>query len=509
MALTSISFLIFAVVTIVLFYLVPRKIQWLVLLISSLFLLFYNALNWANVISVLIIFLTSYFTALLITKYENKKRSKVFLIIGISIILGELFLLKYSNLFLTTINHFNNLFNINKQFNLVEFNAPLGLSYYSLMMISYLLDVYWHTHKAQKNIFKYALFMSYFPLLNSGPIVRYENMADKLYQKHSFKFTNLRRGLMRIFWGLFKILVISSRLGIFVNTVYSNYQVYNGFYILLATIFFTLQLYTNFSGSIDIIMGVSKILDIDLPENFNMPFASKTITEFWRRWHITLGAWLRDYLFYPLMKCSLNQKLGVKLKKIFGKKISKKVTLYLPMFIMWILIGIWHGGAYKFILATGVCQFIFIFLEDLLTPLANKINTKLGINPHTFGYHLYQIIRTFLLFSLTMIFFRAQSLSEGWLILKNLFVWNPWILFDHSSLYTLGLDIWEFHVLFIALIVLFGVEIINQKEDILDKLFSQNIVFRWTLIYILLFAIIIFGYYGPGYDATVFIYRQF
>ena len=509
MNLTSFAFLIFAVISIVIYYIVPRKLQWMVLLISSTIFLFYNNFSIYTLIQALLVLITTYVIGLQIDKNKENKRAKYYLWLGIAIIIGLLFYLKYSNLFRVTFNHIFNLFNINFQFNWVNRISLIGLSYYSLIMISYLVDIYWGTCKAQKNIFKLALFMTYFPILPSGPFIRYKDMEEKLYAKHKFSYDAMCRGLLRILWGLFKILVISQRLNMFVNTVYGDLTTFNGTFTILAILFFTLQLYTNFSGSIDIIMGVSEILNISLPENFTAPFFSKTITEFWRNWHITLGAWLRDYIFYPLMKSDFIQKLGAKLKKTFGKKISKKVMLYLPMFIMWLAIGMWHGGAYTFILGSGLLQFLFIVLEDFLTPITKKINKKLGIKEDTFSYKLYQVIRTYLIFSFTMIFFRAGTVSEGIQIIKNIFVWNPWVLLDNTSLFTAGLDLYDFRVLIISLIVLFIVDYLSTKFDVREKLFSQNIVFRWTMIYLLIFAIVIFGCYGLGFDPAEFIYRQF
>ncbi len=509
MVLTSLIFLTFSIITLIIYFVIPKKLQWIVLLASSLTFLFYNALTVNNVIYVLIILLSAYFGALLVHKYENTKKSKIFLVLSIIIILGELLILKYSNLFIVSANHFNNLFHINKQFNMVSFSSPVGLSYYSLIMIGYIVDVYRKICNPQKNILKCALFMSYFPILTSGPFIRYDKMEKELYTKHKLNYDNLCRGLIRIFWGLFKILVISQRLAIFVNTVYGDISTFNGTYIIIATIFFTLQLYTNFSGSIDIIMGISKIMGIELPENFTSPFFSRTITEFWRNWHITLGAWLKDYIFYPLMKSNFIQKIGNFFKKIFGKKVSKKITLYLSMLIMWILIGIWHGGAYTYIIGSGLLQFFFIFLEDLFGPLSQNINKKIGINTEAFSYKLYQCIRTFILFSFSMIFFRATSVGNAIDIIKHIFVYNPWVLVDNSSLYTAGLDLLDFRVLIISLIAMFIVEGMQRKENVLDKLFRQNIVFRWAIIYLLIFSVIIFGMYGPGYDPATFIYRGF
>ena len=195
-------------------------------------------------------------------------------------------------------------------------------------MISYLVDIYWEKIKPQKNILKCALFMSYFPILTSGPFIRYGDIEDNLYGSHKFSYDRMCSGLLRVTWGIFKILVISMRLGYFVDTVFGNLTTFNGFFTVIAIMFFTLQLYTNFSGSIDIIMGVSEIIGINLPENFRTPFFSKSVTELWRRWHITLGAWLRDYIFYPLQKSNFIQTINKKSKNIFGKKQGRKYQCF-------------------------------------------------------------------------------------------------------------------------------------------------------------------------------------
>lgn len=509
MILTSLTFLLFCIITILIYFLVPKKFQWFVLLLTSIFFLFYNNLRIDTLIYVLLTLITAYIGAVLIDKYSNTKKSKWILIGGVVIILGQLIFLKYTNFLLVTINHIFHLFGKNFEFNFVTRNVPIGVSYYSLIVISYMVDVYRGLCKSQKNPLKCALFMSYFPILNSGPFIRYPDMENKLYEKHKFNYDNLCRGLIRIFWGLFKILVISQRLAIFVDAVYGNYTTYYGFYIIVAAIFFTLQLYTNFSGSIDVIMGVSKIIGIELPENFHSPFFSKTITELWRNWHITLGAWLKDYVFYPLMKSNIIQKIGTKTKKLFGKKASKKITLYISMLIMWILIGAWHNGAYTFIISSGILQFVYMFCEDMFGPVVGKICKKIGINTEAFSYKLYQCIRTFLLFSFAMIFFRASSVSNAISIIKHIFIFNPWVLIDHSSLFTLGLDNLDFNVLIISLCVLFIVEYLQLKGNVTDRLLKQNVIFRWTILYLLIFAVLIFGMYGPGFDTTTFIYRQF
>ncbi len=512
MNLISLSFVLLCIITLIIYFVIPKKIQWIVLLISSLVFLFYDNFSLGTFLQAGVVLLTTYTMARLIEKNRDSKKAKYFLITGILIVLGVLLYIKYSNMFLSMFNSLFGIVGLNFKFKMINTVSLVGISYYSLIMISYMTDVYRGTCKAQKNILKCALFVYYFPILNSGPFIRYGEpggVENNLYNGHKFSYEHMCSGLIRIAWGVFKVLVISIRLGYFVDTVFSDLNAYPGIFTIIAVCFFPLQLYTNFSGSIDIIMGVSEIMGIELPENFTSPFFSRTITEFWRNWHITLGSWLKDYVFYPLQLSSGIQKLTKFCKNHFGKKAGKKIPMFLSMFIMWILIGAWHGGAVKFIIGSGVLQFVYILLEDLLTPISEKLNKKLGINTDTFGYRLYQMVRTFLLFSLAMVFFRADSVSNAIEIFKNMFVWNPWVLLDNASLYNAGLDLLDFRILIISLVVLFIVDYLKRKMNVREKLFSQNIVFRWLLIYALLFSIIIFGCYGPGYDAADFIYRGF
>ncbi len=488
MILTSFTFIIFCIVSLLIYFIIPKKWQWIALLGSSLFFLFYKNFNIGTLVHILVAFGAAYFSAIFIDEYAHQKQAKWFLIEGILFILGQLMLLKYLNLFQNFLM------------------SPIGISYYSLIMISYIVDVYRGLCKPQKNPLKCALFMFYFPILTSGPFIRYPDLENKIYAKHKFNYDNLCRGLIRIVWGLFKILVISQRLAIFVNNIYQNYLTYTGLYLIITCLFFTLQLYTNFSGSIDIIMGISKIMGIDLPENFRSPFFSKTITELWRNWHITLGAWLKDYIFYPLMKSNFIQKIGAKTKKIVNKKVSKKVTLYISLLIMWILIGAWHGIESKFIIGSGILQFIYMFLEDLLSPITKKVCKKLKINYNSLGYRIYQCIRTYLLFSFSMIFFRAASIPNALSIIKNIFIFKKGFL---TNIFSLGLNKANFVVLIISVIVLFIVEYRQLKGDVTESLLKQNVVIRWTILYLLIFAVLIFGMYGPGYDETIFIYQQF
>ncbi len=366
MNLTSLFFLCYVFITLCIYFITPKKFQWVILLISSVIFLFYDNLHVSTILQALVVLLPSYLLGKKIEGNSNTKQGKKLLILGIVLILAQLIYLKYTNLFIATANHINNLLHIHHQFAFVQRNSLVGISYYSLIMIGYLVDIYRGTCKAEKNIFKCALFMSYFPILTSGPFIRYDSVGKQLYEGHKLHYDTLCRGLIRILWGVFKILVISQRLGMFVDAIYGNLELYTFVFIIAAAMAFVMQLYTNFSGSIDVIMGISEIIGIKLPENFSLPFFSRTVTELWRNWHITLGAWLRDYIFYPLLKSDIMQKLAKKCKEKFGKKAAKKIPMYLSMLVMWFIIGAWHGGAYTFIIGSGLLQFFYMFLEDIL-----------------------------------------------------------------------------------------------------------------------------------------------
>lgn len=484
MSLTSLTFFIFLIITVFLYYILPKKFSYLLLLISSIFFLFYNKPSILNLVYILIIFLTSYFSGIFIEKNKGNNKSKTILIVGILVILLELFYLKYTNLIIVPLNSIFNL-----SIPLSSKITPLGISYYSLMMIGYIVNVYWGSTSSEKNIFKSALFMTYFPILTSGPFINYGDIKDNLYNKNKFDSNNIINGILRIIWGIFKVLVISNRLGIIIDNVYSNIGDYSGLIVFISALLYTLQLYTNFSGSIDIIIGASKLFGITLPENFNNPFSSQTITEFWRKWHITLGNWLKNYIFYPLLKSNLFQNMTNKLKEKYGKN-GKKIPVYLAMLILWITIGIWHGGDYKYILASGLFQFIFIFVEDI-TGSASK--NKIGI------LGILRVIRTFILFSLSMVFFRASSISEGFNIIKS--------IFNFSGSLNPGVNLFDLLILLSALIILFIFD--NKKSKDETFISSKSSEFKFLIMSILVLIILVFGIYGIGFNASDFIYSKF
>ncbi len=505
MELTSVSFLTFLVILVLLYYTIFRKKQWVVLLIASIIFLVMSCTKLYLILYVLYGFIITYFGAILIDKCKNEKKRKITRTIFVILALATLVGLKYTNFFGVTIQFIAKTTGINFVWNMVSFLAPIGISYYTIISIGYLLDVYRTAYKPQKNPFKYLTFMIFFPQMTSGPFNRYSEMKNELYNNHEFKIENIMSGIQRIMWGFFKVLVISERMGTLCNTIYGDINKYNGLYIVVAALFYTIQLYSNFSGCIDIALGTTRMLGIRMPENFRQPFFSKTMAEFWRRWHITLGTWFKDYIFYPMLKTDFIQNSIKKCKKIIGKKWGKKIPTYLAMLVLWIAIGIWHDGAYHFILASGIIQWFYVVVGEVIAPAIEYINTKLKINSKGKIYRILQHIKVYLLFSFSLIFFRANSIAEGFNIVKAGFAkFNPEI-FTNGALYSLGLNVASFWIGIISIIILFIVDFYIQKRETEGK---KNKV-SYTLCFLLFFATLLFGCYGIGYNASDFIYGKF
>lgn len=512
MNLVSASFFLLVAITVVVYYIVPIKNRWIILLLASIgFIMSVNGLKLAVVM--LIAAFATYLLAVLIEKYREKGLlPKYMLMVGIVINVGSLIVIKDINFFISIGRRLQGFLGKGDIWQYVSWMAPLGISYYTLTMTGYLLDVYWGTEKAENNPFRFLLFAGYFPLLTSGPVIRAKETKEEILKGHRFSDKKFCFGLQRILWGLFKKLVISERLAVIVNAVYGDYERYVG-YVWIAIAFFPLQLYTDFSGCMDIVIGVSELFGITLPENFDMPFISGSLSEFWRRWHITLGSWLRDYVLYPILKSALWQRMGKITRKCFGKKLGKQIPVWCGMFVSWFLIGFWHGGAWNYIIGAGLFYWFMIVLGELCKPILDKLVRVLKINTECFSYKAYRAVRTYILFMLGLSLFRAyDGLSEGIALWKAAFAWNPQILaYESLKQLGMGMSVYELGVLSVSLIVLAGSGIGRAylKRPIREWLAEQNIVFRWGVLYIAFFYVLVFGYCGLGFDASTFIYAQF
>lgn len=494
MALTSFSFLCFLLITGLIYYILPGRCQWMVLLIASA-AFYYSSGGWAVLAFLLYGIFITYVGGLLLERSMKEPFKKLLTVFFTVLTLLPLFLLKYIRFF-----------GFEAPFGTL---APMGISFYTMTILGYVIDVSRGITPAQKNPCKHALFASYFPQMVSGPITRYGEMDPQLFERHKFQYQQVTFGAQRILWGFFKKLVISERLALVVNTIYDQYQLYPGWYLIIGTICFAFQLYTDFSGCMDIVLGASQAFGIALPENFTCPYFSRSISEYWRKWHITLGTWFKDYVFYPLLKSRLWVAFTDVSKKYLGKKRGKKPPLYAGMFVLWFSVGMWHGGSWNYIVGSGLLHWFYIVSGEMLTPVWKKLISFLKIQTETFSWHLFQVLRTFFLVNLGFVFFRAPSLKTALSIFKTIGSrWNPEILFDRSLFQLLSPQDWV--VLLISLLTLLIVSGLQEhKIRIRETLAKQNLVFRWSLYLLLLAAVWIFGCYGGDYNAAAFIYQQF
>ena len=509
MSITSFYFWVFLLISGLIYYLFPiKKYQWTVILtanvtffliVSGLIMIPY--LLWGIIIA--------WGGGLLIQKAEKKYKGRI-LGITILLLLGELASLKYVELGKSICSFFANAVGREINFEIGKIIAPIGISYYMLSVIGYVIEVYWENILPEKNLFKFATFVTYFPQMTSGPITRYGEMGRQLFCEHRFEYKKVLFGIQRILWGLFKKIVIADRVSIFVSAVYDNYTGYMGTWVVVAVLLFALQLYADFSGCMDIICGASECFDINLPENFKSPFMAETVSEFWDRWHITMGKWFRDFLLYPLLKSDMNQKLRKRLKKCLGKKISKNIPTYLCMSVVWLSIGIWHGGSFKFIFASGILQGFYLIMGQIFAPVSKKLVVFFEINTEVYSWRLFRRFRTLFCLCTSWVFVRASGFMNGIYMIKNIFsAKNINILFD-DSLYNLGLTEKDFGIVGVALLILMFVD--HKKEKgikIREEIYKQNIWAQWLIMLIAVFVVLILGIYGPGYDATAFIYENF
>ena len=498
MSILSIEFFIMVAFAVVIYWIFPAKHRWIILLLASLlFIYLSNNYNIKACIIMLSMVLMAYATSISWEKVFSSLKKKIILLIALSFEAGLLVVLK-QNIFFSSSSS-------------LALIAPFGMSYFTLTIIGYILDTYWGVQEKESNPLKLLLFVGYFPLLTSGPIVKYKNTGEELLKCHKFCYKNIAFGCQRILWGIFKKLVIAERLSIFVNEVYGNPEKYVGLFVWISVLLFVIQLYCDFSGCLDIIYGVSDLFGISLPENFNTPFVSRSLEEFWRRWHITLGGWLREYIYYPIMKSSFMQKISETSSNHFGKKTAKKISLIVGLFFPWLLIGFWHGGTMNYVFGVGLYMWIIIVISELLSPIFKSIIIKMNIKQNCFSWHMFQSIRTVILFAIGNGFFPASSFLSGVALYKaGISVFNPNIIFD-GSLIQLGLSSFDYKVLGLAILIICIAGIIRISTDmpIRNWIANQNFLFRWGIWIGLFVFTLIFGKYGPGYDPAEFIYRGF
>lgn len=534
MSILSFSFVAFLAAALLIYFLMPAKFQWIALLVISY--CFYLFAGVRAVIFILITTATTFFAGRRIgqindefdvavatyqgpnpkmtreekkaLKAEEDKRKKVIMVLTLLLNFGILIALKYINPLVDLLNWLCSLVHLNYEMPHMSMIIPLGISYYTFQAMGYIIDLYRRKFKPEQHFGHFMLFISFFPQLVQGPISRYNEFADQLIAPHTFDYTRVKHGIQLSLWGLFKKLVISDRLAIITATIFKSPDIYGGFYLAVATVLSMLQLYTDFSGGIDIMRGAAETFGIIMPENFTRPFFATNLSEYWRRWHITLNNWWRDYIFYPMSLSRPFQLFGKAMKKVVGDNFGKKLPILLSVIIIRVINSIWHGATGSSILG-GIYYGLLLALSFYFEPQIKNLTQRLKINTECLSWKIFQCVRTFLLIAAPRLVVNARSVSEGAYYFKCLFsTYNPWILFD-GSLYQLGVSEQQLRIVSIALLVLLVVSSLQEKGYcIRDELDKQNIVFRGLVYLIFIFAIILYGVYGPGYNASAFMYQM-
>lgn len=496
MLFNSISFLIFFPIVVFVYFLFPSRL-WL--LAASYY--FYMCWNPEYALLIAASTILTYLTGLLLGRIKEKDSDNIhvqkLLIVCCCIVnLGMLIFFKYFDFLLDNINIVLNATGfkaVEKRFDVI---LPVGISFYTFQALGYILDVYKNKIHAERSFVSYALFVSFFPQLVAGPIERSGNLLEQIARKEKIKLWNCKRisnGLLYMLYGYFLKLVIADRIAIYVDRVFDSWFLYGGVELLLAAVGFSLQIYCDFSSYSIIAIGAAQVLGFTLMENFEAPYFSKSTKEFWRRWHISLSTWFRDYIYIPL-----------------GGRRCTKVRRYVNLMVTFLLSGLWHGANWTFVI-WGAINGIYQITGEVLRPLKTKIYPYLGINVSSISYKIGQVIITFALSVTAWVFFSAESISDAVYYLIHIFTrWNPWVIWDRT-LYNLGLSNYEWNILIIAVIWLFIVDFINyRKKQRIDIFLSEEGTFvKGIVIVFMSIMVIIFGIYGGGYDAKQFIYFQF
>lgn len=516
---TSYGFILFLIIVFAGYYTIFSKFKWQFLLAASIVFYAFSGLSnlvyiFATVISTYIVsrrlavlhekqeaYLKDYRETLSkeeIKGYKSAEKSKrrKWLVSCLVFNFGVLAAVKYADFMIFNINALTGAFG-GKPLGFLGLVLPLGISFYTFQTMGYIIDVFRGKRPAEKNIFKLALFTSFFPQLIQGPISRFDDLREGLFagRERRFDKDTFSHGIMRVLWGFFKKLVIADRLLVAVKTLVGDTAAYRGAYVLAAMLFYAVTLYADFTGGIDITIGVAEALGIRLKENFDRPFYSKSIAEYWRRWHITMGAWFRDYVFYPVSVSRPILKLLKFAKKVLGDGLGKRAPVYASTLVVWFLTGLWHGSSWNFI-AWGLANGIVIVISQELSPLYAKFHKRYSVGEKA-AYKAFQIFRTFWLMCFIRTFDIYSGVGTTFKMFGSVFTGAGFGNFTLSGL-GLGASDYIIAALGVAVMIIAG----QTKKP-------SKPATRYIAAAALGIAVIIFGHYGFGYDATQFIYNQF
>ncbi|MBE6041061.1 MAG: MBOAT family protein [Clostridiales bacterium] len=539
MAFTSLAFACFAtILTIVYFAFKDKEYQWVILLIGSYVFYFFTGVR----IALFMVFttVTTYAAGRLIGnntrrtkavikehkeewdkktkkayRAERDKVSRRIMALTLLANFGILFMLKYYKFLAVNINDL-----MGGSLPVFKFILPLGISFYTFQSMGYLIDVYRGDTEDESNLFRFALFVSFFPQIIQGPISAYDQLAHQLYEPHKPEYERFKFGLELILWGLFKKLVIADRASTLIAVIKGTLDdgQPNGTMVTFLILVYALQLYADFSAGIDISRGVAQILGIDMIQNFRQPYFSISLTDYWNRWHISLGAWMRNYIFYPLALSDTAGKITESIgNSSFGKtKAGAHIANVLPgalaSLVVFLVVGIWHGAEWKYIWF-GIWNGLVIMIAILIAPLMDSANKALHIDPASFRHRVFRIIRTFILVCIGYYFDVAENATQAFLFLRQTVVGQSMsgaveavsANFDKYTLLDCGL-------LMMMTVLLYIVGILREKcpdVPLRVRIAQRSTLVQWLILFVAIMTLLVLGVYGPGYDPQDFVYMQF
>ena len=529
MLFTSYSFVAFLCVLFFAYFLVPRKWQWVTLLLGSY--AFYAFSGLENLIFIAFTTVSAYVISILMTRrvqsekaflennrdtlskeerkaYKARSKKKRFHILlwGLVLNFGVLAVLKYTAFAVHNVNTVASWFG-SAGISVPDLLLPMGISFYTFQTMGYLIDVYRGRAETERNIAKLALFVSFFPQLVQGPISRFSDLGEQLSAPHPFSGKAFTFGLQRILWGYFKKLVIADRVLVAMNTMLDAPESYKGAYVLLLVLLYSVQIYADFTGGIDITIGIAEAMGIKLAENFDRPFSSKSTKEYWRRWHITMGSWFRDYIFVPLSVTRSMMRLNKAMAGKFGRVAAAKTVAYLASTVTWLLTGIWHGAGWNFIV-WGLLNCLVIMVSESLEPAYDKFHKRFPRLTSSAPYACFMSVRTFLLMGI------IRSLDCYRNVALTFSMWGSMLTFGGigeilgGGIFELGLTRADLIIVLLAILVVFAVSKISARTDAREWLYDRPAL-NAALFSVLILTVIMLGAYGVGYDASQFIYNQF
>ena len=500
----TVTFLIFLIAVFVIYWLIDARYRYIWLLVSGL--AYYAYMCPRGMAFLLYIIAISYLTAHLMTR----KNRTLYFVVGLTATIAPLIIFKALGLFFET------------------GLEVVGSSFFILLAAGYIIDVYRGVSDAEQNPGKYALFVSFFPIVSSGPIERSTGLLKQIHEGAAFDEALARKGINRILRGLFMKCLIADRVGTIVNAAYGNIEGSSGATLLLAALLYSIQLYADFAGYSNIAIGIGNLFGFEIAENFRQPFFSTDTSEFWRRWHMTLGVWFKEYFFYPLLRTPLHSAIQNALNKALGhggdaknssgrggdakkaKKRAKMISTYAAMFALWFTVGLWHGISLNYVIGPGLLQWVYIVCEESLAEPYKKLWTKVKIDPEGKVLKCLRRIRTYLLFCIAMVFFRSADLPSAMSIFGNIFTKFDLRSTIMSRSFLGPMPLWRFGLLIVEIIVLFAYETLREREISISGILAKKSRFGRWCFYLAICVIIIIGLiYNSGSDPSTFIYARF